>query len=107
MIKRCIILSIFIVIFFIPIKASSYAPIKSDIYKQGIYNIEGLKEYTVSVELKTNTKTAALLIDENNEVLAYIKLPYNEKITLSNMGNEGIIGIVGVGEVAITYEKIN
>lgn len=105
MVKKCFIITFLIIICIFPVNVKAYQPIKSDIYKQGIYDIENLKEYSTSIELLTDTKTSVLLLDKNKELLAYLKLPYKQKIILNNLGDKATIGIIGTGEVAIIYEN--
>ena len=103
--KALFILIVITTIFLIPITTSAYSPHNSDVYKQGVYDIGGLKEYNVSFDLLTNTKTYVLVVDKNNELLSYLRLPYNEKLTLTNLGDAATIAIIGPGEVAVVYEK--
>ena len=105
MLKKCFITTFLIIICIFPVNVKAYQPIKSDIYKQGIYDIENLKEHSVSIELLTDTKTSVLLLDRNKELLAYLKLPHKQKIILNNLGDQATIGVIGTGEVAIIYEN--
>ncbi|MDU2674010.1 MAG: hypothetical protein E7C50_00245 [Clostridium sp.] len=89
----------------VTINATAYTPYTSDVYKQGVYEIGGLNEYNVSLELLNDTKTYALLVDIDNKLLTYLRLPYKEKILLKHLGDTETIAIIGPGEVAIIYEK--
>ena len=64
MLKKCFIITFLIIICIFPVNTKAYQPIKSDVYKQGIYDIENLKEYSTSIELLTDTKTSVLLLDK-------------------------------------------
>lgn len=103
--KTLLTLIVITTIFLIPINTSAYQPAKSDVYKQGVYEIGSLNEYNVSFNLLTDTKTYVLLVDKNNELLSYLRLPFKEKINLTNLGDSATIAIIGAGEVAVVYEK--
>ncbi|WP_195989930.1 hypothetical protein [Clostridium sp. D53t1_180928_C8] len=103
--KSLFILIVITTIFCIPINTSAYQPYKSAVYKQGVYEIGELNKYSISFELLTDNKTYVLLVDNNNQLLSYLRLPYKQKINLSNLGDTATIAIIGPGEVAIVYEK--
>ena len=103
--KGLFILIVITTMFMIPINTSAYQPYKSDIYKQGVYELGELKKYKVSFELLTDTQTYVLLVDKNNELISYFKLPYKQKISLNNLGDNATLAIIGPGEVAVVYEK--
>lgn len=104
--KILFILILITTIFMIPINISAYQPYKSDIYKQGVYELGELNEYKVYFELLTDTQTYVLVVDKNNELLSYFKLPYKERISVNNLGYNATIAIIGPGEVAVIYERL-
>ena len=104
--KALFILIIITTMFWIPINVCAYQPHKSGVYKQGVYEVGELNEYKVSFELLTDTKTHILIIDSNNELLSYFRLPYKQRISLNNLGDNATIAIIGPGEVAVIYEKL-
>ncbi|WP_291649563.1 hypothetical protein [Clostridium sp.] len=100
-----LILIVITTIFKIPINTSAYQPYKSDVYRQGVYELGELNEYEASFELLTDTPTYVLLADKNKEFLSYFKLPYKQKISLNNLGDNATMAIIGLGEVAVVYEE--
>lgn len=102
--KSFIILIIIAIMFSIPINTSAYQPYKSDVYTQGVYELGELDKYTVYFNLISDSKTYLLLVDNNKELLSYMKLPYKEKIKLESLGPKVTIAIIGPGEVAVVYE---
>lgn len=103
--KRVIFLSIIVCLLIAPIKVECHNLPTSNIYKQGFHSIEESGEYNATVKLISGKKTSLFVINGDNDITAYIKLPLNESLVLEKINKNHKIIIVGEGDVAITYEK--
>lgn len=106
---RSKILIAIILTFFIVIcnNINTYALPSSDVYKQGIYKLTDDATYNADVKLIKGPQTTLILMEKNQNVVLYIKLYLNEELKLTELGKDYTITIIGDGEVAITYNKIN
>ena len=103
--KRFMFLSIIFFLLIAPIDVKCNNIPISNIYKQGIHSIKDIGEYEADVKLIKGEKTSLFVINSDNDITAYIKLPLNESLVLQKINKNHKIIIVGDGEVAITYEK--
>lgn len=98
--------SILVFLLTIPIKAEGYNIPLSNIYQQGIYSVEsGVGEYNATVKLVSGKETSLIVVNGDNDITAYIKLPLNKNVVLEKINNKHKIIIIGDGNVAISYEK--
>ena len=52
----------------------------------------------------TDTPTKIIIFDEDRNLQLMTEIPYNHKFYLQNIEPNKIIGIIGEGEVAISFE---
>lgn len=102
--KKFIILLILLLILIKPIEAHADIPPVSNTYKQGIYNISGFNKHKVAVELITPCDTALFVLNENKDVVLFLKMEYKERLYLKDIDYKATIGIVGDGDVVLIYE---
>jgi len=100
----------FIIVFLMSIIAFTEIPqaiFTSDSYKQGVYNISGVNEFSATAKLITpNNVTSLIIIDSNSNQKFYKRFDTeDEVINLGVIKNGDIIAIVGKGEIAITLAK--
>ena len=79
-------------------------PVISDTYKEGFYSFDNSTNVDIGVMLLNNTPTKIVIFDNEMNIEVLMKVPYNQKIRLYNIEPNRTIGIVGEGEVVITFE---
>lgn len=100
----------FILIFLISLFAFTESPkalVTSDTYKQGIYNISEIREFSATAKLITpNNVTSLIIIDPNGNQKFYKRFDtLNQVINLGSIKDGDLISVVGIGEIAITFSK--
>ena len=98
---------IIILICLIAFTENPKAIITSDTYKQGMYNISEIKDFTATAKLITeNNVTSLIIVDSNGNQKFYKRFDIlNEVINLGSIKSGDIIAVVGTGEIAITFSK--
>lgn len=77
----------------------------SDIYKQGVYDIDE-SNIIIKLTLETDKPTSIMLFGPNNELVLYDKMYYRKEIKFdSSSNNISTVSIVGDGEVSIIFER--
>ena len=79
-------------------------PVISDTYKSGFYSFDNKTNIDIGIKLLNDTPTKIMILDNVMNIEILTKVPYNYKFYLRNIEPNKIIGIVGEGEVAITFE---
>ncbi|WP_302669940.1 hypothetical protein [uncultured Clostridium sp.] len=79
----------------------------SSVYKEGFYSFDIKDKSTLTVRLTTNTPTSIMVLNKNQNIEFITNIPFNYPFDLNNITSDKIIGIVGDGEVAISFEKSN
>ncbi len=111
MIKKIFVFIVFMLFITLPtsVKASTNSsnttiPTISQIYTEGFYNFDNIEKFDISVTLTQDIPTKIIILDEEINIDFMSGIPYNYKFYLRNIDPGSIIGIVGQGEVAITFE---
>ena len=96
-----------ILISLIAFTESPKAIITSDTYKQGIYKLSEIKEFTAVAKLVTpNNVTSLIIIDSNGNQKFYKRFDtINQVVNLGLIKDGDLIAIVGTGEIALTFSK--
>jgi len=96
-----------ILISLIAFTESPKAIITSDTYKQGIYKLSEIKEFTAVAKLVTpNNVTSLIIIDSNGNQKFYKRFDtINQVVNLGLIKDGDLIAIVGTGEIAVTFSK--
>lgn len=81
-------------------------PTISDLYTEGIYKFDNNTEIDMIVMLNTDVSTKIIIFDDEMNIELLSTLPYQQKFYIRNFKTNQIVGIVGEGEVAISFEKI-
>ena len=79
-------------------------PAISKTYKSGFYSFDNRTNVDIGITLLNDTPTKIIIFDNEMNIEVLLKVPYNQKICLHNIEPNRTIGIVGEGEVAITFE---
>jgi hypothetical protein len=101
----------FLAIFLISIIAFTETPkalVKSDVYKQGIYDISEANPFRATAKLvKANGGITSLsIVDSTGNQKFYNRFDTeNESINLGVINDADLIAIVGKGEIAIIFSK--
>lgn len=111
MIKKIFLMLILFMLLSINVKASTISknsptPTYSNVYTEGFYRFDNSSIVDISITLITDTPTKIIILDENMNIQFMTQVPYNYKFTLRNIEPNKMIGIVGEGEVAISFEKV-
>ena len=111
MIKKIFLLIVFMLFITLPtsVKASTISsnttiPTISKIYTEGFYNFDNIDKFDIGITLTNNVPTKIIILDEEINIDFMSSIPCNNKFYLRNIEPGSIIGIVGQGEVAITFE---
>jgi len=98
---------IIILICLIAFTENPKAIITSDTYKQGMYNISEIKDFTATAKLITeNNVTSLIIVDSNGNQKFYKRFDtLNQVVNLGTIKVGDLIAIVGTGEIAITFSK--
>ena len=100
----------FVIIILISLIAFTESPkalITSDAYKQGMYNVSEIKEFTATAKLITqNNITSLIIVDTNGNQKFYKRFDtVNQVVNLGTINAGDLMAIVGTGEIAITLSK--
>lgn len=81
------------------------ALVKSNIYKQGIYNISQINPFSATARLVNSSEVTSLsIVDLNGNQKFYNRFDIEgEVVNLGLINNADFIEIVGKGEIAITF----
>lgn len=79
-------------------------PVKSDIYTEGFYHFDLIDAVDINIMLTNNVASSIMILDENMNISLLSKMPYNYEFKVINIKPGEIIGIVGDGKVAISFE---
>lgn len=82
-------------------------PATSSVYKEGFYNFDLSQKSIITMRLITDTPTSIMILNENQNIEFITNMPFNESFNLYRITSDKIIGIVGDGEVAISFEATN
>lgn len=111
MIKKIYFLILFTIFIISPssVKASAISsditkPAISDIYQPVFYSFDNKTNVDIGLTLVEEVPTKVMILDNEMNIEFLTKVPYNYKFYLRNIEPGKIIGIVGDGEVAITFE---
>ncbi|OOM69832.1 hypothetical protein [Clostridium sp. BL-8] len=75
----------------------------SDSYKQGVYNISEVADFTATAKLVVNPPTTLIIIDSTGNQRYFKNFEnLNEVVNLGYIKNGDLIIIAGKGEIAIT-----
>lgn len=87
---------------------SNYVPTPaiSQVYKQGFYKFDNSQNVDISLTLTNDTPTKVMILDKDMNIEFISLIPYNYKFFLRNIAPNKIIGIIGDGEVAISFLPI-
>ena len=79
-------------------------PFKSDIYTEGFYHFDLAERVDINIMLTNDVASSLMLLDENKNISLLTKMPYNYEFKVVDVKPGEIIGIVGEGKVAISFE---
>ncbi|CUO65810.1 MULTISPECIES: hypothetical protein [Clostridium] len=112
MIKKIYFLIVAMIFIILPnsVKASTIS--SSDIitsaisttYKSGFYSFDNKTNVDIGITLLNDTPTKIIVLDNEMNIEFLTRVPYRDKFYLRNIEPGKILGIVGQGEVAITFE---
>ena len=112
MIKKIYFLIVAMIFIILPnsVKASTIS--SSDIitsaisttYKSGFYSFDNRTNVDIGITLLNDTPTKIIILDNEMNIQFLARVPYRHKFYLRNIEPGRILGIVGQGEVAITFE---
>lgn len=110
MVKKIFLILISFMLLSVNVKASTFSKNKpcktySDIYTEGFYNFDNTTTMDISITLTTDTPTKIIILDKEMNIQFITEVPYNYKFTLRNIKPNETVGIVGEGEVALSFEK--
>ncbi|EKY28400.1 hypothetical protein [Clostridium celatum] len=86
------------------ISSTTVIPAVSNVYKEGFYTFDNLVNVDITVTLLSDTPTKIMILDDERNIEFISKIPYNYKFYIRNVEPGQIIGIVGKGEVALSFE---
>ena len=111
MIKKIFFLIVAIMFIILPnsVKASTISseikiPTVSDTYKSGFYSFDNKTKVDIGITLLNDTPTKIMILDKGMNVEFLTSAPYQYHFYLRNIEPGKTIGIVGEGEIAITFE---
>lgn len=82
-------------------------PALNDIYTEGFYNFDINGRSTLAVRLVEDTPTTIMVLNKEQNLLAITNMPFDYAFELTNITSDNIIGIVGDGDVAISFIPID
>lgn len=88
------------------ISKNSPIPTYSNIYTEGFYRFNNTTTMDISITLTTDTPTKIIILNEDMDILFITEVPYNYTFTLCKIEPNEIIGIIGEGKVALSFEKV-
>lgn len=88
------------------ISSNTNTPAISNVYKEGIYRFDNTAEVDMVLMLNTDVSTRLIILDDEMNIQLLSALPYQKKFYIRNFKANQIVGIVGEGEVVISFEEI-
>lgn len=82
-------------------------PTVSNVYKEGFYRFDNTTNIDMIVMLNTDVPTKLIIFDDEMNIKFLSDLPYKNKLYIRGFHINQIVGIVGEGDVAISFEPIN
>lgn len=111
MMKKLFFVAVFMLFIMLPnsAKASTISneitiPTISKVYTEGFYRFDNTANVDIGITLTNDTPTKIIILDEEMDIEFISKIPYNYKLYLRNIEPGKIIGIVGEGKIAMTFE---
>lgn len=89
------------------ISSNTNIPTVSNVYKEGFYRFDNTTNIDMIVMLNTDVPTKLIIFDDEMNIKFLSDLPYKNKFYIRSFHINQIVGIVGEGEVAISFEPIN
>ncbi len=89
------------------ISSNTNIPTVSNVYKEGFYRFDNTTNIDMIVMLNTDVPTKLIIFDDEMNIKFLSDLPYKNKFYIRNFQTQQIVGIVGGGQVAISFEPIN
>lgn len=75
--------------------------------KEGFYRFDNTTNIDMIVMLNTDVPTKLIIFDDEMNIKFLSDLPYKNKLYICGFHINQIVGIVGEGDVAISFEPIN
>ncbi|MDU1127270.1 MAG: hypothetical protein E7A11_18650 [Clostridium sp.] len=88
------------------ISSNTNIPTISNVYTEGIYRFDNTNEIDMVLMLNTDVSTRLIIFDDEMNIQLLSALPYRRKFYIHNFKANQVVGIIGEGEVAISFEKI-
>ncbi|WP_373205461.1 hypothetical protein [Clostridium tertium] len=89
------------------LSSNTNIPNVSNVYKEGFYRFDNTTNIDMIVMLNTDVPTKLIIFDDEMNIKFLSDLPYKNKFYIRSFHINQIVGIVGEGEVAISFESIN
>lgn len=89
------------------LSSNTNIPTVSNVYKEGFYRFDNTTNIDMIVMLNTDVPTKLIIFDDEMNIKFLSDLPYKNKFYIRSFHINQIVGIVGEGEVAISFEPIN
>lgn len=89
------------------LSSNTNIPTVSNVYKEGFYRFDNTTNIDMIVMLNTDVPTKLIIFDDEMNIKFLSNLPYKNKFYIRSFHINQIVGIVGEGEVAISFEPIN
>ena len=89
------------------LSSNTNIPTVSNVYKEGFYRFHNTTNIYMIVMLNTDVPTKLIIFDDEMNIKFLSDLPYKNKFYIRSFHINQIVGIVGEGEVAISFEPIN
>ncbi|MDU8966127.1 MAG: hypothetical protein E7H39_09750 [Clostridium sp.] len=89
------------------LSSNTNIPTVSNVYKEGFYRFHNTTNIDMIVMLNTDVPTKLIIFDDEMNIKFLSDLPYKNKFYIRSFHINQIVGIVGEGEVAISFEPIN
>ena len=89
-------------------KTTAFAiPLKSDLYKEGVYKVDSTPSDSATAKLMTpNSITHLLIFDEKNNLELIRRFDFkNETANLNKINDGYLISIIGNGEIYIDFNE--
>lgn len=89
------------------LSSNTNIPNVSNVYKEGFYRFDNTTNIDMIVMLNTDVPTKLIIFDDEMNIKFLSDLPYKNKFYIRSFHINQIVGIVGEGDVAISFEPIN
>ncbi|MBS5884035.1 MAG: hypothetical protein E6300_06255 [Clostridium sp.] len=89
------------------ISSNTNIPTVSNVYTEGFYRFDNETNIDMIIMLSTDVPTKLIIFDDEMNIKFLSDLPYKNKFYIRNFQTQQIVGIVGGGQVAISFEPIN